>query len=157
MKSTVSSEPFTVDRSVIFRSLLACPSTGWPLWLAASVSVAVVAAGAFCGVRVLLLGLLLLFTVVPLASFFFFMIRVSAPSLLPNLMPHTVSSDDDGYQIVVFRKETEEDAEGNESVSWHKFGIFTMEREKVTKTIHTTDCDILFFRDSPLSILYIPR
>lgn len=151
-----TSQPFTVSRGTIFMSLLMSPSTGWPLWATFLIGLILIALGCFFEVRYLILGLIVCLTVLPSISFFLFVHHMFSSEMVANLLHHTVERRHSSYLLRIFRP-----ADQNEPIeagkTWIESGRLTLFDSNIVKTKTTTEYEIIFFKDSPLEILYVPR
>ncbi|MDE6341636.1 MAG: hypothetical protein K2K93_04910 [Muribaculaceae bacterium] len=155
--SIIDSVPFTVDRGALWRTLMLMPRKAWPVWLTAAVAVCLLIAGIFSSLPLMMVGLLMLFTVFPASASFLFLTGITSKGIVPNIVPHTVTRLPDGWRVDMFRKSVAADEDGTETVTWEPCGSLTVAESDVTKAIDTIEYDILFIRNSSLSLLFIPR
>ena len=150
-----TSHPFTVKRGTIFLSLLMSPSIGWPLWCVSLIGLFLIAVGCLCDIRYLILGLIVCLTVFPTMAFFIFVRHMFSTEMVANLLHHSVERRPSGYLVRIYRP-----AEPGEPIEagkeWIENGRLTLFNSNVVKTKTTSEYEIIFFKDSPLEILYIP-
>ncbi len=151
-----NSQPFTVSRNSIFATIIFTPSTGWPIWIAFLIGLILMAFGCFLDIRYIILGLIVILSVAPAMAFFIFVNYMFASEMVANLLNHTVERRLNGYTIHIFRP-----ADQNEPIekgkTWIESGRLTLFDSNVVKTKTTSRYEVVFFKDSPLGILYIPR
>lgn len=151
-----TSRPFTVKRSTIFNSLFMSPSTGWPLWCVSLIGLILIALGCVFDVRYLILGLIFCLTLLPTIAFFIFVHHMFSTEMVANLLHHTVERRPNAYMVRIFRPaDPSEPIEAGKE--WIENGRLTLFYSNVVKTKTTSDYEIIFFKDSPLEILYLPR
>lgn len=155
--STVETLPFTVDRGALWRALMLIPSVAWPVWTIAAAAVALIIAGIISSLPLLIVGLLMLFAIFPASASFILLHKVTSKEMISNIIPHTLHRLPDGWQVNLFRKSVDTDADGIETVGWHQYGSVTVPDNTVTKIRHSIDHDILFIKAPSLSLLFIPR
>ncbi len=151
-----TSKLFAVSRNTIFKTLLSNPSTGWMLWLALLIGLAVTVYGCFADVRCLILGLIICLSVVPSMAFFIFVNYMFATEMVANLLDHTVERHNKGYLVRIYRP-VNPDEQVEEDKTWIECGRFTLFDSNIVKQKTTSEYEVLFYKDSPLSILYVPR
>ncbi len=137
-------------------TLISSPSTGWPLWAVFLIGLVFILIGCFVDIRYLILGLIVILTVIPGMAFFIFANYMFASEMVANLLNHTVERRPNGYTIHIFRP-----ADQNEPIergkTWIESGRLTLFDSNVVKTKMTSRYEVVFFKESPLSTLYIPR
>ena len=150
------SQPFTVSRNTIFKTLIFSPSTGWSIWVVFLIGIILPAVGCFFDVRYLILGLIVILTVIPAMAFFLFVNYMFATEMVANLLHHSVERKPNGYVVHIFRPaDPEEPFEKDKT--WIENGRLTLLDSNVVKTKVTAEYEVIFFKDSPLGILYVPR
>lgn len=150
------SQPFTVSRNTIFKTLIFTPSTGWSIWVVFLIGIILTAVGCFVDVRYLILGLIVILTVIPAMAFFLFVNYMFATEMVANLLHHSVERKPDGYVVHIFRP-ANPDEPFEKDKTWIENGRLKLLDSNVVKTKTTAKYDVVFFKDSPLGILYIPR
>ena len=151
-----TSQPFTVSRNTIFKTLILTPSTGWSIWVVFLIGVILTAIGCFVDLRYLILGLIVILTVIPAMAFFLFVNYMFATEMVANLLHHSVERKPNGYVVHIFRPaDPEEPFEKDKT--WIENGRLTLLDSNVVKTKTTAEYEVVFFKDSPLGILYVPR
>ena len=151
-----SSQPFTVSRSTVFMTLITTPSTGWSIWLAFFVGIVFIGIGCFVDIRWLILGLIVCLTVIPALAFFLFVNYMFATEMVANLLHHTVERRSNGYMVHIFRPADQTDPI-EKGKTWIENGRLTLFDANVVKTKLTPEYEVIFFKDAPLGILYVPR
>lgn len=148
-------QPFTISRTTIFKTLVFTPSTGWSIWIVFLIGLLLLAVGCFYDIRYMIIGLIVILSVIPAMAFFLFVNYMFATEMVANLLHHTVERRPNGYVIHIFRP-----ADQNEPIergkTWIESGRLTLFDSNVAKTQYDSKYEVLFFKDSPLSILYIP-
>lgn len=156
MEQIPNPNPFTVDRGTVFKTLLLSSATGWPIWSALCVGLFLIVVGGIFDIRWLVIGLMIWLAVIPAIAVFIFFSNALAPEIVANLLPHTLVRNEDGYDLLTFRHvDDEEDPESE--VSWEQSGSISLSDSNILKKKTTFEYEILFFKDSPMRILYIPR
>lgn len=171
---------FTVSKAQMAAYLLTIPAVAWPLWVSAAAGVALVAVGAIADVRVMVLGLMVCLCATPVMAFFIFFSKMLDPSILVNLMPHTVEKRPDGYLVVTYRKQiaaegdeagdnpgvgaddeatgkADDKSAGEEKYVWIEAGRLPVPEAKVVRRVERIDFSVLHLVGSPLSLLCVPR
>lgn len=167
---------FTVSKAQMAAYLLTLPAVAWPLWVSAAAGVVLVAVGAIADVRVMVLGLMVCLCATPVMAFFIFFSKMLDPSILVNLMPHTVEKRPDGYLVVTYRKQIAAEPEGEqagdgdksgvkaddksageEKYVWIEAGRLPVPEAKVVRRVERIDFSVLHLVGSPLSLLCVPR
>ncbi len=155
MSTMETSQPFTVSRNTIFKTLILTPSTGWPIWIVFFIGLVLTTIGCFVDLRYLILGLIVILSVIPAMAFFLFVNYMFASEMVANLLNHTVERRPNGYIIHIFRP-----ADQNDPIErgkrWIESGRLTMFDSNVVKIKSTCNYEVVFFKDSPLTILYKP-
>ena len=151
-----TSQPFTVSRNTIFKTLILTPSTGWSIWVVFLIGIILTAIGCFVDLRYLILGLIVILTVIPAMAFFLFVNYMFATEMVANLLHHSVERKPNGYMVHIFRPaDPEEPFEKDKT--WIENGRLTLLDSNVVRTKTTAEYEVIFFKDSPLGILYVPR
>lgn len=151
-----TSQPFTVSRAIIFKTILLNPSTGWLLWIVLAIGLILTILGCFMDFRYLILGLIVILTAFPAMAFFVFVNYMFASEMVANLLHHTVERRSDGYLLRIFRPADKSDPIEKDK-EWIESGRLTFFDYNIVKTKTTQDFEVVFLKDSPLSILYVPR
>ena len=151
-----TSQPFTVSRNTIFKTLILTPSTGWSIWVVFLIGVILTAIGCFVDLRYLILGLIVILTVIPAMAFFLFVNYMFATEMVANLLHHSVERKPNGYVVHIFRPADPEEP-FEKGKTWIENGRLTLLDSNVVKTKTTAEYEVVFFKDSPLGILYVPR
>lgn len=146
---------FKVPTSTVFKTLLWLPSFSWVMWLACAAGLLLIVLGCFLDLRWLVLGLMIWLAVVPAVAYFQYVIYMMAPALLPNLLTHTVERCPDGYQIRIFHPADRSDDVEKDS-NWIETGLIAVSNDNIVKIKNTFDYKILFLKNAPLSILFVP-
>ena len=149
-------QPFTVSRNTIFKTLIFSRSTGWPIWLLSFLGFAATIIGCFYDVTYLILGLIVCLTVLPTMAFSLFVNYMFASEMVANLLNHTVERRSNGYHLRIFRPADQSDPH-EAGKTWIESGRLTLFDSNVVRTESTTEYDVIFFKDSPLAILYVPK
>lgn len=149
-------QPFTVSRAIIFKTIILSPSTGWLLWIMMAIGLILSALGCFLDFRYLILGLIVILTALPAMAFFIFVNYMFASEMVANLLHHTVERRPGGYLLRIFRPADQNDPieKGKE---WIESGRLTFFDYNIVKTKTTSQYEVIFLKDSPLAILYVPR
>lgn len=150
------SQPFTVSRNTIFRALIFTPSMGWPIWIVCLIGIILIVIGCFIDIRYLILGLIVVLTIIPTMTFFLFVKYMFATEIVANLLHHTVERKPNGYIVHIFRPANPEDPIEKDKI-WIENGKLSLFDSNVIRKKTTFEYDVVFFKDSPLGILYIPR
>lgn len=151
-----SIQPFAVSRNTVFWTLLTNPSTGLRLWIILAIGIALIVAGCFADLRLLVLGLMICLAVLPMIAFFAFVRYMLAEDMVANFLHHTVERQPDGYLLRIFRP-ADQDEPVEAEKTWIETGRLTFFDSNIVKKKTTDEYHVLFFHDSPLNILYIPR
>ena len=151
-----TSQPFTVSRNTIFKTLVCTPSTGWSIWIVSLIGIILIAVGCFVDLRYLILGLIVILTVIPTMAFFLFVNYMFASEMVANLLHHSVEIQQDRYVVHIFRPANPEEPFEKDK-TWIESGRFSLLESNIVKRKSTAQYDVIFFKDSPLGILYIPR
>lgn len=147
-------QPFTVSRNTIFLTLILTPRTGWLLWVVMAIGLGLIVIGCFLDLSYIILGLIVCLTMLPAMAFFLFVNYMFASEIVPNLLNHTVERRDNGYLLRIFRPAEQDDNKDNE---WIESGCLTLFDSNIVKKKVTSDYEVVLFKDSPLTILYVPR
>ncbi|MDE5870566.1 MAG: hypothetical protein K2H22_01265 [Muribaculaceae bacterium] len=145
-----------MSRNTIFKTLVLTPSIGWILWLVLLIGLFLTALGCFVDMRYLLLGLIVCLTVLPTMAFFIFVNYMFASEMVANLLNHTVERRSNGYLLRIYRPANQDDPLEN-GKTWIESGRLTFFDSNVVRTKTTSEYEVVFLKDSPLSILYVPR
>ncbi len=151
-----TSQPFTVSRNTIFMTILLNPSTGWLIWVVFFIGLILCCFGCFFDLRYLILGLIVILTVIPAMAFFLFVNYMFATEMVANLLHHTVERRHNGYMVHIFRPADREDPIEKDK-TWIENGRLSLFDSNIVKRKTTDKYEVLFFKDSPLGILYVPR
>ncbi|MDE6741164.1 MAG: hypothetical protein K2J58_02410, partial [Muribaculaceae bacterium] len=147
---------FTVSRNTIFKTLIMSTSAGWLLWVLLTIGLGFTLLGCFYDIRYLILGLIVCFTMLPTMAFFIFVNYMFASEMVANLLNHTVERRNDGYLLRIYRP-----ADPNDPIEkdkeWIESARLTFFDHNIMKTKTTPEYEVIFLKDSPLSILYVPR
>lgn len=150
-----ASQPFTVGRDTIFKTLISTPSSGWTIWIVLLIGIMFIAVGCFVDIRWLIIGMLICLAVVPALAFFIYFAYVLASDMVANVVHHTVERQSDGYVLRIFRKV--DDESGDAESAWIESQRLSIFDSNIVKVKTTNEYEIVFLKDSPLSILYVPR
>ena len=148
--------PFSVERSAVFKTLLLTPSSGWPLWTAALTGVVLAVWGCLADIRLTVLGLMVCLAVIPCIAAFIYLFHTLAPEMVANLLPHTLERNPDGFLLRTWRRRDPE-AEPEEDGEWVESGRLELADADIVDRKTSYGYDILFFKDSRMKILYVPR
>ena len=148
--------PFTVSRFTIFKTLVITPSTGWPLWIIFIIGLLLTLFGCLVDIRYLVLGLIVILTALPAMAFFLFVNFMFATEMVANLLNHTLERRQNGYLLRIYRPADQSDPVEKDK-EWIESGRLTFFDYNIVKTKTTVDYEVIFLKDSPLSILYVPR
>ncbi|MDE5813471.1 MAG: hypothetical protein K2H72_04220 [Muribaculaceae bacterium] len=151
-----TSQPFTISRATIFKTVILSPSTGWILWIVFAIGAILTALGCFLDVRYLLLGLIMILTVLPSMAFFLFVNYMFASEMVANLLNHTIERRPNGYLLRIFRPADQNDPKEKDK-EWIESGRLTFFDYNIVKIKTTTQYEVIFLKDSPLTILFVPR
>lgn len=149
-------QPFTVSRNRIFWTLLTNPSTGLFLWIILLIGLIFIVLGCFKDLRYLILGLIICLTALPAMAFFAFVNYMFASEMVANLLHHTVERHNEGYLLRIYRPANQE-IPIEVGKTWIESGRLTFYDSNIVKKKYTNDYEVVFLKDSPLNILYIPR
>lgn len=150
------SQPFTVRRSIIFWTLLTTPSTGLFIWIVLILGFVFVVLGCLIDVRYLILGLIICLMALPAVVFFAFANYMLASKMVANILHHTVERHNDGYSLRIYRQANQEESDEDDN-SWIEAGLLTFSDSNIVKRRTTNEYEVIFFKNSPLNILYVPR
>lgn len=149
-------QPFTVSRNLIFKTLIFTAKSGWPVWVIFIIGVLISVLGYFFDLRFLFVGLIVIFTMLPTTAFFIFTKYMFDSEMVANLLNHTVEKRPNGYLIHIFRPRDISD-KCPEDVMWVESGRLTIFDSSVVKSRIMNGYEVLYLKDAPLSILFIPR
>lgn len=149
-------QPFTVDRSAVLKHLMLLPSDGWPVWLAVIAGISLCVVGFIIDLRLLALGLMLCVAVAPAIGVFIYFSHTLSPDIVANLLPHTLERRPDGYRLRVWRRPDQED-DSESGADWIETASFMLYDRDIIASKSSFDYEMLFFKDSLLKILYVPR
>ncbi|MDE6023404.1 MAG: hypothetical protein K2G13_07880 [Muribaculaceae bacterium] len=149
-------QPFTVSRNIILKTLLLSPPTGWPIWLAFIIGFVLVLIGCFCDVRCLIIGLIIWLTVIPSMTFFMFVNYMFASEMVANLLNHTIEPRPNGYVVHIFRPADPHNST-EQGETWIESGRLSIFDYNIVKRKLSGDYEVLFLKDAPLGILFVPR
>lgn len=153
--------PFSVDRGEVFKALLLSPSSGWPVWATLAVGLIVTAAGAAVDARFVMLGLMICVAVTPGLVAFVYFSHTLDPEMVANLLPHTLERVEGGFRVCLWRHRDEDEPTGDTPEEapggWMRTGMISLSDEKITGRKTTFGYEVLYFKDSPMKILYVPR
>ena len=155
MLDMTETEPYKTESGVILRSLLLSPSCGWPAWTVIAAGTLLMVIGIFGDVRWLAVGLMLCVTVAPSVVALLYFSHVLSPGIVPNMLPHTLERVDNGYILRTWRRAEPE--EGEETDEWLETGTVRLEDANITDRKTSFEYETLYFRDSSMKILYVPR
>lgn len=156
MSTMENLQPFTVSRSTIFKTLILSPSTGWLLWIVLAIGLGLIIIGCIVDLRYLILGLIVCLTMLPTMAFFLFVNYMFASEMVANLLHHTVERRDHGYLLRIFRPADQSDPI-EAGKTWIESGRLTFFDSNVVRIKTTAEYEVVFLKNSPLSILYVPR
>lgn len=151
-----SSQPFTVSRNTIFWTLITTPSTSWILWLVLVIGILLIALGCYADSRYLILGLVVCLSVLPAVAFFLFVNYMFNSDMVANLLNHTVERRNNGYMLRIYRPAKQDDPI-EAGKTWIENGRLTFFDSNIIRKKITDKYEVIFFKDSPLRILYVPR
>ncbi|MDE6018780.1 MAG: hypothetical protein K2G85_08210 [Muribaculaceae bacterium] len=154
MESMESVQPFTVSRGTIFKTLVFKLSTGWPLWALFLIGVLIILIGSY-DLRWVVVGLIICLTVVPTLAFYLFIKHMFATEMVANLLNHTVECRSNSYIVHIFRP-ADQASPAEKGKDWVESGRLTLFEYNIVSKKITSDYQVLFFKNSPLEILYIP-
>lgn len=148
--------PFTVSRNIIFKTLILNPSTGWLLWIVFLIGLALIGLGSVVDLRYLVIGLIIWVGIIPTMAFFQFINYMFASEMVANLLHHTVECRPNGYLIRIYRPADPNDSNEKDE-TWIESGRLTIFDSSVVKRKLTNEYEVVFLKDAPLSMLYVPR
>ncbi|MDE5793221.1 MAG: hypothetical protein K2I08_00700 [Muribaculaceae bacterium] len=149
-------QPFTVSRNTIFKTLILTPSTAWILWLVVAVGLAFVVVGCIADIRWLILGLIVVLTMTPTIAFFIFVNFMFASEMVANFLHHTIERRPGSYLLHIYRK-ANEDEPIEAGKTWIESGSLTLFDCNIIRKKTESKYEVIYLKDSPLSILYVPR
>lgn len=149
-------QPFTVSRNTIFWTFLTNPSTGLFIWIVLLIGLIFIGIGCFMDIRYLILGLIICLTALPAMAFFAFVNYMFASEMVANLLNHTVERHNNGYLLRIYRP-ANQDEPIEAGKNWIESGRFSLFDSNIIKKKFSNKYEIIFFRDSPLSVLFLPR
>lgn len=149
-------QPFTVSRNTIFKTLILTPSTAWILWMVVAIGIALIVIGSIADIRCLILGLIVCLTMAPTIAFFIFVNFMFASEMVANLLNHTVERRPGSYVLHIYRPANEDDPI-EAGKTWIESGRLTLFDYNIIRIKSNSKYDVIFFKDSPLSILYVPK
>ena len=150
-----SEEPFTVAGSVAVKAILSSPSCGWPLWMVFVIGLVIAAAGCVNDIRFLVLGLMICVAFTPCLAVFMYFSYTMSPRIVQNFIPHTLERCDGGFVVRIWHKDAEED--GEEEMVWVESGCFRLSDSDIVDRKTSFGYETLYFKDSRMKILYVPR
>lgn len=150
------SQPFTISRNTIFWTLITTPSTAWILWTVLIIGLALSVFGAIFDMRYLIMGLIVCLTVVPTMAFFLFVNYMFASEMVANLLHHTIERHNKGYLLRIYRP-ANQDEPIEAGKTWIESGRLSFFDYNIIRTKSTNEYDVIFLKDSPLNILYVPK
>lgn len=106
--------------------------------------------------RFLILSLIVILTVFPSLAFFLSVKYMFAPDLLANFLSHTIEHQADGYCLRIYRPADQKDSLEADKMWIESETLFLFDSNVIIKKT-TNDYDVVFFKNSPLSILFIPK
>lgn len=139
----------------MFKTLICTPSSGWMIWTVLLIGIVFIAVGCFVDMRWMIIGFLICLAVVPALALFFYFAYVLASDMVVNVIHHTVERHSDGYLLRVFRK-VDDESDGAE-YAWIESDRLSLSDSNIIKVKTTNEYEIVFLKDFPLSILYVPR
>ncbi|MCM1489541.1 MAG: hypothetical protein NC095_01750 [Muribaculum sp.] len=148
---------FKVSKSEIAGYILGSVSKSWILWLVALIGCLLSVGGFFIDWRLLVMGLMALFTIVPSIGFFIFYSCILDSHIVANMLPHTVEPHPEGYLVRIFRKKMNDEDDQNDEIEWIESQSMTILDSNVVRRKDKGDFSILHLVDSPVRLLYIPR
>lgn len=152
-------QPFKVDGWTVFKTLLSS-ANGWPVWTAFVLGLILIASGCFTDVRYLVAGLMITVAVIPGIAALMYFSHTLSPQIVANLIPHTIERTNEGYILRLWLIEaTEEDdtEENDKEKQWVEKSAIMLSDAKIEKREISFEYELLYFKDSPLKILYLPR
>lgn len=147
--------PFRVERSTVLKDLILIPSSGWPVWVVMGIGLAVIMVGCFFDIRFMVLGLMICVSVVPALVAFIYFSHTLSPDMVANLLPHTLERCTDGYLLRIWRRNDEDDSD--DDVNWMESGRIRLYDADVVATRSSFEYERLFFKNSLMKILYVPK
>ena len=132
------------------------PSTAWILWMVVAIGVALIVIGCIADIRCLILGLIICFTMAPSIAFFIFVNFMFASEMVANLLNHTIERRPGSYVLHIYRPANEDDPI-EAGKTWIESGRLTFFDYNIIRKKIGNKYEVIFLKDSPLSILYVPR
>ena len=151
-----ATEPFTVERSAVARTLLSKRAVGWPLWSAVTAGLLLTASGCLWDLRLTVLGLMVCVAVAPSVAALIYFSRTLAPDMVANLLPHTLERQDGGYLLRLWRRPDPEVPE-EAGMDWMESGCISLSDSNIVERKTSGEYEMLFYKDSGMKILYVPR
>lgn len=148
--------PFSVKRMTILRTFLLSAATGWPVWATMLAGVILTVAGCIFDIRYVVFGLIICLTLTPALAMFLFVNFMLASEMVANLLNHTVERRTSSYVIHIFRP-ADKSNPIEEDKTWIESGRLTILDTSVVSRSFTNEYEVLFLKDAPLSVLYLPR
>lgn len=148
--------PFSVGRGIVLKNMILLPSTGWPVWVALFAGLVLAVFGCFFDVRFLIMGLMVCVAVVPVITGFLYFSYSLSPAIVANLLPHTLERCPDGFLLRIWCRSDQDDG-SEEEPGWRESGSIMLYDSKIVDTKTSFEFDMLFFKDSLLDILFVPR
>ena len=149
-------EPFTVGKSAILKHILITPALSWSVWVALTIGLILIVAGFFFDIRLIALGLMMSAVVVPSMLALIYFYHSLSPAVVPNLLPHTLERRLDGYILHIWRQ-NESDEDSGDLPAWTESDTIRLFDSNIVTKKSTFEYDMLFFKDSRMNILYVPR
>ena len=149
-------QPFTVSRNTIFKTLILTPSTAWILWLVVAVGSALIVVGCIADIRWLILGLIVCLTMAPTIAFFIFVSYMFDSEMVANFLHHTIERRPGNYLLHIYRQ-ADEDEPIEVGKTWIESGSLTLFDYNIIRKETNGKYEVIYLKDSPLRILYVPR
>lgn len=147
--------PFKITHKDLLLPMLASFRLTWPLWCCMAAGLVLLVVGTVWDARLAVLGLMVWLTVAPMVAFLLYFSKALSPSVVPNLIPHTVRRVSDGYRMSLFRPAEKEDDE-EDSPRWELTSELTVYDRDLVREQTLGAFRVLYFSAKPLSVLYLP-
>lgn len=149
-------QPFTVSRNTVFKTLICTPSTAWLLWIVLVLGILLVAFGCIFDPRYLILGLIVCLTILPAMAFFIFVNYMFASEMVANLLHHTIERKPNGFLLRIYRP-ANQDEPIEAGKTWIESGRLTLFDSNIIRKKNINKYEVIFFKESPLSTLFVPK
>ncbi len=142
----ITTLPFKVEASSLGKIILKIWSKNHFLALLTP-PIILLSIGAIWDLRFIIIALMAIFIVIPLIMMLVYFYYALAPEIGYSLLPHTISCNDSGLDIIYFKYDDDIPAKAPEHISWTKIATISIDSKGI----------IIHLRVSPYSIIFIPE